>query len=497
VRDFGGTAVGVVEIAMDNSEYVAAKRRGAWLTAGIAASGLVAALVFGALLSRRISGPVLGVAEAMRGLAAGNHGVKLPPMPIRELAQMTEALEVFRSTAIAQRSAEAHKAEDERAQEARRAALMHMAEVVEQESGTALAEVARRTGDIAASAEAMSGSAARAGAAGAAAASVAAETLGHVQAMAGAAEELSASIREIGTQVAQANEMVAEAVAGSGRTRGAIDSLNAEVTQIDAVAAMIADIAARTNLLALNATIEAARAGEAGRGFAVVAGEVKQLAGQTARSTAEIAHRLAGMRGATSASVAAVETIGRAIGSIREIASGIAASVAEQGAATAEIARSAVQSARAVDDMAAQVAEVSREAEQTGERAASVRDEAAATVAATDALRRTVVRAIRRSSAEVDRRHEARIPVDMPARLRPDGAAEQVVRVVDLSPGGARIECREPVAAAGGVLILPDIAAPLRFEVRERAGDGLRVSFAAEAESGRAVLLDRLRPEAA
>ncbi len=55
------------------------------------------------------------------------------------------------------------------------------------------------------------------------------------------------------------------------------------------IVGLIDAIAAQTNLLALNATIEAARAGEAGRGFAVVAQEVKSLAAETSRATAEIA----------------------------------------------------------------------------------------------------------------------------------------------------------------------------------------------------------------
>lgn len=68
-----------------------------------------------------------------------------------------------------------------------------------------------------------------------------------------------------------------------------IEALRSEVENVANMAGQIEAIAKQTNLLALNATIEAARAGEAGRGFAVVAGEVKQLAGQTSKTTAEIA----------------------------------------------------------------------------------------------------------------------------------------------------------------------------------------------------------------
>jgi methyl-accepting chemotaxis protein len=112
-----------------------------------------------------------------------------------------------------------------------------------------------------------------------------------VEAARASREGADAAAHEVETSrdtVQSSLEDIRSLVDSVGSIQETLAGLQEALAKVSEVAAGIDAIAKQTNLLALNATIEAARAGEAGKGFAVVAGEVKTLAGQTSKATAEI-----------------------------------------------------------------------------------------------------------------------------------------------------------------------------------------------------------------
>jgi methyl-accepting chemotaxis protein len=452
---------------------------------GIGGLVLLVTLAVAWLINRDISGSLGRLKAAMERLATGDLTTAIPGTARRdEIGGMASAVLVFKEhMQKEQEHAAAREQERERAAAEKSAALVGMADRIETETATALQVIAERTAAMAGTAEAMRASAARTGEAAHSAQAASTQALGNAQTVASAAEQLSASIREIGGQMAQSTEVVRRAVAAGAETRATIEALNERVGQIGAVADMIGEIAARTNLLALNATIEAARAGDAGKGFAVVASEVKTLATQTARSTQEIAQHIAEVRSATGASVAAVGRIEQSIDAVNAIAGSIAAAVEQQGAATAEIARSVSETASAANVMTSRTNEVSAEAGQTGSQAAAVHEHAVRLDGAIEDLRRAVIRVVRTSTTEVDRRLTARRAVDLPARLRVPGQSESGGRVVDISQGGAKV-LGGPALPPGtsGTLQLAAAGLALPFRVQAAESGALHMAFDLDAK---------------
>jgi methyl-accepting chemotaxis protein len=200
----------------------------------------------------------------------------------------------------------------------------------------------------------------------------------NVQTVASAAEELSASVNEIGRQVSQSTRIAGHAVDTIRRTDQRIAALDAAVQSIGAMVKLINGIAHQTNLLALNATIEAKRAGDAGRGFSVVASEVKSLADQTTKATAEIGRHIGAVQSSTREAVGAIAEVGKVIEEMNQITTMIAAAVEEQGAATNEIARNIQQAAAGTTEVSSNIAGVNKAAGNSSAMAKRVLDTAQA-----------------------------------------------------------------------------------------------------------------------
>ncbi|HEX7855407.1 MAG TPA: methyl-accepting chemotaxis protein [Sphingobium sp.] len=323
------------------------------------------ALVLRATAVRVVGRPLETLSDEMKALAAGNLAAPTrDPAKAVEIAQMRDAIDVFRDNAIAKRQAD----QDQE---------MVVSSLADSLQGLADGDLASRiTATFSGTYQQIKTNFNNAmerleGAMSAVSGSVtdvrhgsdeirsASDNLARrTEQQAAGLEEVASAMRQITTGVGEtaASALKASSVVDESKRdmenggvviRRAIDAMGGiEVAsnEISDIISVIDGIAFQTNLLALNAGVEAARAGEAGKGFAVVASEVRALALRSSDAAQDIKSKILASSNQVKSGVALVgemnQALDRIIGRISEIsslASSIARSADEQSTSLNEV----------------------------------------------------------------------------------------------------------------------------------------------------------------
>jgi methyl-accepting chemotaxis protein len=325
----------------------------------ILAIGILGMLIFGVrYLLKHALDPLAETASVMGAMAAGDlEAGRRSDHREDEIGTLTRTIEVFRTTAIAQREAEVKQhavvatltdALDELAEGnlAHRIAspLAPEYETLRESFNQSVDRLAELMRKVSASAMSVSTGAAEIRAASDDLAQRNEQQAASLEETAAAMNQVTSIVKETANGASEVQRTIAEAHQeasdGGAVVRRAIEAMAAieqsaqEITQIINV---IDSISFQTNLLALNAGVEAARAGDAGKGFAVVANEVRALAQRSADAAKDIKTLITNSTEQVSGGVALVgetgtllETIVARVGDINERISGIARSTENQ-----------------------------------------------------------------------------------------------------------------------------------------------------------------------
>ena len=344
-----------------------------------------------AIIARSIARPLAAITATIKQVADGAEDVVVPHSDrADEIGALARAIQVFQDAMGRNRNLASQVSQDAAAREERARHIERSVEGFREAIGAIMRGLSDNASTMRETAQTITRVTADASSRAGTAASATEQASHNVTAVAGAAEELSASVVEIGRQVRQSAGAVEQTGQRTEKSISEIESLAAATQRIDGVLSLIQAIAEQTNLLALNATIEAARAGEAGRGFAVVAHEVKALAGQTAKATAEISENVAMIQASTRNAVDAVREIGGAVREINEVTSAIAGAIGQQDAATREISSNAQSAAQGNETLVANITSLRDAIGETDTAAASVLTAAGSLTETADTLSREV-----------------------------------------------------------------------------------------------------------
>lgn len=373
--------IGVLAVVLAGFLWGLGKTEHAW--AGLIQHTILGVIILMAIggwlwLARYMSHPFNDISASLSRINQGDTDfVVAHQQRVDEVGVISRAIEAFRCGII-----ERNKAEQLRAQEGASKAerQRHFEDAIgrfEAAASGRVTVVASTSGELHNAAASMSTAAEETARQAEIVSEASNEMTTNIETLAMAGNQLAGAIGEIADGMVQASDVSQRASRMSEETAAKFSELASAVATIGQVVDLINSIAGQTNLLALNATIEAARAGDAGRGFAVVAQEVKQLAAQTTKATADIAASVAHVQSVTNDSIAAVSMIGQTIEDMRKIAEAVSASVEQQRHATQEIAENVQSAAQGTEQVSSNILGVSKAAGETGDSAMTVLQSAA------------------------------------------------------------------------------------------------------------------------
>ncbi len=378
VKDYSGNPIGVIEIAIERSEYLAALSRLQNIILLLGLAALIGGLAIAWLISSGITRPLKFAVTAMDDIAQGEGDLtrRLNEEGKDEISQLSAAFNHFaeKIRQIIQQVLQSSEQLNSSAKEM---------SVITQETSAGIQHQQTETDQLATAMNEMTAT---------------------VQEVASNAAHAAESARNANSSTSEGQQVVNRVISsinslaqGINQSSSVISQLETESDNIGSVLDVIRGIAEQTNLLALNAAIEAARAGEQGRGFAVVADEVRTLASRTQQSTEEIQTMIQKLQEGAQEAVAVMETsnnkthdsvntaaeagealntINTAVNNITDMNLQIASAAEEQGAASEEINRNVIN----INDIAQQTTARSQQTAEASEKLARLSSELQALV---------------------------------------------------------------------------------------------------------------------
>jgi methyl-accepting chemotaxis protein len=344
-------------------------RATAWRTMVVLGLGTLLGIIVVGLgsyfITRSITGPLDKLVTGADQIGRGNFEHRINVHNQDETGELARAF-----NAMAERRQQAEAQLGKQAEE-REHTLRTVAEFVNQLAGTTAQILASTTEQVAGAQE--QGSAV-------------AETVSTIEEIAQTSEEAAGRARAVSESARHSEEVgrngrraVEEAIGAMATVREQVESIASRILalaeQAQAIGDIITtvnDISEQTHMLALNASIEASRAGEHGRGFAVVAAEVKALADQSKKATAQVRQILGQIQKATQGAVMTTEDGTKSVATATRVVTQAGATIqalgdqlAQASLTAAQIAASSSQQATGISQIRQAMRDVSQATQQS------------------------------------------------------------------------------------------------------------------------------------